>query len=143
MSPEVWGSWQRPFQPEPFNDTMDTCGVQECDSSALFSNPPAEGQCGTCLTNDDKVPDMEQPRNERSLGSAWPDGVDHLSLLTPVNSPPESRPSATQLQKPGEENALKPGDTHPVFLVTCCAISSKQHYLSASVQLSERSSVLP
>lgn len=64
--------------------------MQEYDSSTLFPDPLAEAQCGVWLTNDDKVLDMEQPRNERSLGSAWPGGVDHLSLLTPANSPPES-----------------------------------------------------
>lgn len=91
-----------PHPQEPCNSTVDTCDVQECDSSALFLDPPVEAQCGVCLTNDDKVLDMEHLRNERSLGTACPGGVYHPSLLTSANPPPDSRLSATQLQKPGE-----------------------------------------
>lgn len=67
----------------------------------------------------------EGPGSEGSLGSDWPY---HLPLLIPANPPPESRTSATQLQKPGEQNAL-----NPVSLVPCCATSGKQHSLSVPV----------
>lgn len=59
-------------------------------------------------------------------------------LPTPLQ---RADPQPASYKRPGKQNATKPDDMNPVFLAICCATSSKQHYLSASVQLSERDSV--
>lgn len=73
---------------------------------------------------------------------AWtlPGQVDRLSEAATCQ--PFSRQQSPSYKSPGKQNALKSVAMDPVFLGNCWVTSSKQAYLSKSVQLSERDPVL-